>query len=444
MKNPILSLFLFAAVHASASADPLADQRADLEALKNDYVMQSLAFSAEARQAALAHIGKLQQRDTVMAPPVYAAELMRISAMAGNGHDFFDTGKGWSPTHRLPLRLSWHADGMVVMRAAPQWARLAGARVTRIEGRTLEQLLADLRQFEGGPDAYIRWNKIWTIEQPAMLHAMGIAARDDRVRLTVQHADGRSESVEVEATPNAAQPTDQGRIGSWSTAASPKEQELGWVNAVRAQEDPLYLREPGRLYRTVELPQLDALYVQFRANFDGKNEPVAEFARQVQEQLAATSRSHLILDQRFNVGGNSDLTETLMRQIGKRIKGRTYLLVGPRTFSAGIVSSGIVVHESSGKAIIVGEGVGDRLRWWSEGRHTCLPHSRHCVHITDGLWDIQRGCAGEKACYGDRFGIRIKGLDPHLSAPLTAAAWMAGRDPAMEAVAADLSTPKGQ
>jgi hypothetical protein len=58
--------------------------------------------------------------------------------------------------------------------------------------------------------------------------------------------------------------------------------------------------------------------------------------------------------------------------------------------------------------------------------------------MNTGLWDIVNGCAGNKACYSDQFDLRVKTLDPAIKAPLTSADWLANRDPALDAVAADL------
>ncbi|MFA9217781.1 MAG: hypothetical protein ACEQSK_11845, partial [Sphingomonadaceae bacterium] len=68
-------------------------------------------------------------------------------------------------------------------------------------------------------------------------------------------------------------------------------------------------------------------------------------------------------------------------------------------------------------------------------------HSRYCLHVTSGLWDLQHGCAAEAGCYGDRFAIRVNDLTPDLPAPVTAIAWRAGRDPSMEAIRRDLGLP---
>ena len=86
----------------------------------------------------------------------------------------------------------------------------------------------------------------------------------------------------------------------------------------------------------------------------------------------------------------------------------------------------------------MGEEVGDRLRWWSEGKLACLPNSHYCLHATTGLWDLRHGCGGEPHCYGDQYDSNVGSLQPEIWAPLTAAAWLKGEDPAMAAVERDI------
>ncbi len=123
-----------------------------------------------------------------------------------------------------------------------------------------------------------------------------------------------------------------------------------------------------------------------------------------------------------------------MRTIAERVPGRTFVIIGPYTFSAGIASLAALAHDGGARVTIVGEPVGDRSHWWSERETFCLPYSMACLNRQVGKWDVVNGCAGQRYCYGDQFDLRVTSLQPGLPAPLTVADWRAGRDPAMEAI----------
>jgi hypothetical protein len=349
------------------------------------------------------------------------------------------------PSTRLPFRMIWFPDALVIARASPAYAELLGARVEAIERMRPKALQARLRPYVGGPDQYLRWNALWLVESGGMLHAMGAARQPDRLRMRLRRADGRVVELTVPFVPRAEAPAGASPPRFWSAAAYASEAQHGWRSAIEGPAQPIYLRDPDEPFRIVSLLTLDALYVQFRANStaDAGGRDIRAFVRRVEEEIAASKPSYLILDLRFDIGGDIDQTRELSRRIAASIPARIFVLTGPYTFSAGLVFAAAMKHDARDRVTLVGEPVGDRLRFWSEGSHVCLPRSGYCLQASNGLWDLARGCAKEPACYGDRLDARVASLDPDIAAPITSRDWLSGRDPAMEAVAAAImsSTP---
>jgi hypothetical protein len=185
------------------------------------------------------------------------------------------------------------------------------------------------------------------------------------------------------------------------------------------------------------------LYLQMRAQFDAPEETVAGFQQQADEAISRSHPGNLIVDLRFDSGGNIDLTREWQRTLATRIPGRIYVVVGLYTFSAGIVAAAALKPDARDRARIVGEDVGDRLSWWSEGNDVCAPNSKYCLHRTTGLWDLVHGSAGRPECYGDKYDAQVETLKPDLYAPLTARTFLGGRDPAMEAIKREIEGTLG-
>ena len=146
----------------------------------------------------------------------------------------------------------------------------------------------------------------------------------------------------------------------WIPALWDGEREKGWRTAVDPSRAPLYLRRPDAWLRMIDLPDLEALYVQFRSNFDEGDEKIAPFVGAVSKRLKSSPPKNLILDLRFDTGGDNTQNRDLMREIAQRVPGRIYLLVGNYTFSAGIASAAALKHDGGDKVTIVGDAVGDR------------------------------------------------------------------------------------
>jgi hypothetical protein len=175
-------------------------------------------------------------------------------------------------------------------------------------------------------------------------------------------------------------------------------------------------------------------------NFDTGGGKLAQFSRKAIAELQRVPPTNVIVDLRHNIGGDVGLTADLMRHIASNTPGRIFVLTGPETLSAAMVSAAFLKKHGGDRTVLVGDDVGDHLRFWSEIRPVCLPNSKLCALASTGLWDLQKGCAGEPGCYKDNsvYDAVVEDLKPQVRAPLTVETYLKKRDPAMEAVIAQI------
>ena len=376
------ALLVVLGLASGAFAEPTPSRTADLERARSEYVGNSLAFSPEARIQANRFIDAQLPKFEAMSREEFLLCVTAITAFADNGHDGLNDEEGsWYPDARLPLRMIWFADGWVIACAAPAQVELLGARVLTAEGLTPKAMVERLRHVVGGTDAYRRWDGQWLIENAGMLHALGIVARADALQFELRLSDGRRERRAVVAGDSV--PKGAGPVRLWAPEPWPGEAEQGWRAAI-GEPAPLYLAEGSKAHRLRKLPELRAVYVQFRSHFDAPEETMDAFMHAVDAAIAEAAPKHLIVDLRFDTGGNADLTRDSVKELIARIPGTIYVLTGPYTFSAGIVTAGAFKHDGAGRVRIVGDGAGDRLRWTSEGSDACLPFSHYCLQVTTG------------------------------------------------------------
>ncbi len=426
------------------AADVAAGRQADVDYARSEYILKSQALLPEQRSRALTYLRQLGPRVASMSEAEFLLAMARVPAFADNGHDVFHSGKAaWWPKSRLPFSLVWFPDGLLIARAAPERKELLGARITRIEGLTPENLLTKLHAVCGGTEAYRRWNALWVVSNGQFMHALGLAKSEERLQFDALLRNGQSRSFAVDYVPESSVPAATRPTRLLSGELSKEEAEKGWTAAVPGDSEPLYQQQADLLFRRVRLPELDAIYLQLRSNMDEDNQAFEPFLEETLRELRAAPARNLVFDLRFNVGGDISQSRDFLREVTRLVPGRIYVLISRYTFSAGIVSVAALKHDAAGRAILVGEEVGDRLRFWSEGERACLPNSHFCLRQTSGLWDLERGCKSEPACYGDQFDATVGSLRPQLDAPLSAAAWLTGRDLAMESVRKDLLSPVG-
>jgi hypothetical protein len=158
---------------------------------------------------------------------------------------------------------------------------------------------------------------------------------------------------------------------------------------------------------------------------------------------------------RFNGGGNLMLTRDFMRQWPALVSGRFFVLTSRRTLSAAIASIAYLKQAGAQRVVIIGEPVGDRLMFFSDGRAIQLPHSGRFFLTATARMDYRDGCRKYDDCFQgvaqpgrptaplpagiastDRMPISIDTLEPDVLAPWTIESWLKGTDPMMQAVTA--------
>jgi hypothetical protein len=413
-------------------------QRQDLELARSGYLAKEMAYTPQTRRLAAAKIDALEARAGHLSPPELLVGLGEVAGLADNAHSGIHYHSPAAlPALRLPLRLLWFPDGLFVARASGAAEDLAGAQVLRVEGRTPDQLYARIKGLMGGKSIDRRKRLTELVESGGVLQAMHLAARADALTLTLKLPAGGVVTRRVAMTAQASQSPTADFERLWSPEPFPK--ETGWRAGLTPGDLPIYLRDADRPFRTVAFPERQAFYVQFRSNEDEDGYPIAPFLKTATAELEAAKPRDLIVDLRFDIGGNMLTTIDFMRRLPTLASRRVYLLVGPYTFSAGIISAAAVKKAGGAKVTVVGDELGDRPQFWSEGNVVRLPNSGLVLRYTDGQWDLDHGCAGKPGCMDRYVDVNGVSLAPEISAPLTARAWRAKRDPALDAVFARMA-----
>ena len=86
------------------------------------------------------------------------------------------------------------------------------------------------------------------------------------------------------------------------------------------------------------MPEIDGLYVQFRANStaDTEGREISQFVTRVHDEVKKPEPKNLVLDLRFDIGGDIDQTRDLARALTANVRERIYVITSRYTFSAAI------------------------------------------------------------------------------------------------------------
>ncbi|MGD8495892.1 MAG: hypothetical protein PVF05_06845 [Gemmatimonadales bacterium] len=396
---------------------------------ERDFLSVDNSFDAAEMREARGRLAELKKNADRLTDAQFELAVAEIAALSHNGHSGVYLGRWPLAFSRLAVRFLLTDEGLYVADAAPAYEALVGSRVVRIEGHDVDALRSAWARYyartRSGRDEAMHL----FLESPELLHAAGLAASPDSVRLEL--AGGRT----IDVGTSSAWPAPE---GIWRFLPDARLLEL--AAAGRVDGNPLSLREPDELFRLVELPARDAVYVQFRANhyFDGGGDMRSEAAEAI-ARLRALSPRFVIVDQRFNLGGDLNNTRDLMQAIPDIVgpEGRVVAITSGRTFSAGIASLGYLKQAGGDRVTIVGAPVGDELEFWAEGSPVILPNSGIAVGVATERHNYMTGCP-EPDCHGpiQRHPIRVQSLQPDVRPKLRYADVVGGTDAYLDAALA--------
>ena len=421
---PIASAALLAG--AAAAASPPALTARDAEAMR-EYVEKNRAYSAAARAESLRRL------DTLAAwlawPARFELEAAAIAALADNGHSVLFPPQWTTRYPRSPVRFGLFADGLFVIAAPPGLAGLIGSEVVEINGRPWRSVRDAYAGYQGGEQAFRDQFVTYFMEIPALLHAAGLGADPASLTLKLADRDGATSTVNVPArlTPLEGEAAFVGHPQLLEAAAM-----------VPASARPLYLQDAERPWRLVFTEAIDGAYIQLKST---AGEGISGFLSGALAELRARRPRNIVVDLRFNLGGDLNLARDFMQALpALAAGGRLYAITSGRTFSAAISSLGYLKQAAGDRLTIVGEPIGDRLEFWAEGEMIRLPGAGAMLLYATERHNYMTGCP-EADCHAAirDHPIRVATLRPDLPTPLRFADFIAGRDPAMAAIAADIN-----
>ena len=423
---PLKQILLAIASIAAALPAAAAPGPADVAAVR-DYVEKNRAYSPAARAEALRRLDLLP--GLAADPARFELEAAHIAALADNGHSVLLPPQWPSRYKRSPVHLGLFADGLFVIAAPPDRQALLRRRVRAINGHPWQAVRALYARYQGGEQGFRDQFVTLFMESPALLAAAGLGNDPDALTLTLEGVRrGRPEIVTIAArlTPFEGERAFIGYPPLLDAAA-----------LLPAEARPLYLQDAERPFQLAFPAEIDGAYLQLKAI---RGLEIDAFLTATLAQLGAVRPRNIVVDLRFNMGGDLNITRAFMRALPRLTGGgRLYAITSGRTFSAAISSLGYLKEAAGERLTIVGEPIGDRLEFWAEGDIVQLPGLGAFMLYASERHNYVTGCP-EADCHRAirDHPIHVRSLQPDIATPLSFAAFRAGRDPAMDAIARDI------
>ncbi len=345
-------------------------------------------------------------------------EFQRLIVLLGDGHAGVYPDPDLDANRRgLPVQFYLFEEGLFIIAGAPAHRDLLGAQVLAFDGIDVEPVMAAVEPL------ICRDNEIWVkqsaphrLREVQVLHALGLAGSPDTVTLTLLDLKGATRDVQLTTDPRYSRANLQRhffRPAEWVTLESTIESPV-----------PLYLRHMSLPHWHEVLPEERMVYAQINAVRNAPGSSLQDFGNRIVDAAEAPGIDRLVLDLRWNPGGNTFLEMHLLtRLIGSKKlnrQGHLFVVIGRATFSAAQNFSTLLDRHT--EAIFVGEPTGSSPTFVGETMEFRLPYSQAYANVSDLLW--QSGWPMDYRPW----------LAPLLYTPPTFAAYRNNLDPAMEAI----------
>lgn len=416
------------------TGDSLAEKNAqDLAHLRNMHLIER-SFDAQTSKAFVHAVDELAARASDLDRPALAMAAAKAVALARNGHTNVLGLAGGQGFNAVPLRFGWFADGLFVVRTMSEHRDLLGAQILTLNGRSPEELVAALRPYVGGTDAYARELSPNFMISPELLHAAKLAGKPDESEFRFRKADGSEVERTLGVSPGKGEPSTR---TVWPrrdlSPIAPDKSDAGWVHVLDGVETPPYLSRPDQNFWHAYLEADDILYVQLNRFRDQEPVLMSDYLSELLAEAGKRKVRRAVVDLRFSPGGNYMLGTDFSRLLPDVVpSGRIFILTSGNTFSAAISIASRLKYYAGERAVLVGEEMGDAGQMWGEGGTTVMPNSRIAFRYTTAYHDWENGCRLSQVttCFLPNYfyGTAAGSLLPTVPVAQTFASYAAGDD----------------
>lgn len=341
-------------------------------------------------------------------------EFRRILALLGDGHAWVSVDgdqKEWR--RELPIRLFQFGESVHITAASEEYADLVGRELLSIDGRPVRSVLDAVEPVTTNDNRQqLLGEAVGGLRHLPILHALGVTDRPDSVRLEV--GDGTGSRLVTVTAVDPPEPAwgHRHRLPDWP-----------WLPD-RSPNPPAHLARIGERYWFAHDAANSLIHFGFNSLVEEPDEPLAEFFEKLFAQFDEVDADRLVIDLRWNGGGNTLKAMPLLTHILARPRlnrpNALFIIIGRNTFSAAQNTATMLGAHT--EATFVGEPTGSSPNFTGEVIEFRLPYSGLTANVSDLYWQTSTPL-------DERTWIA-----PDLYTPPQLSDWVTGHDPALAAI----------
>ena len=292
----------------------------------------------------------------------YYFVLSSFLALSNDSHTSLEAGDIYSHFLYYPLQLNYVGDKVYVVSGLINFKDCMGKEVTAINGVNIK-VIEEKASFVVPHDNTV-YLKLWLNNQlnnTSFLSFIDVAD-SDKAPVTLTFSDGKNVSL----SPTLSQEIDRDDIISAFSSYSP------------------YIYQG--YYRAMEIRD-DVLLISYNTCSDNPSYPMKNFTSDLKKVLSKKKYSKIIVDLRYNGGGNSAVLNSVIKLL-KKEKCSKYALIGENTFSSAILNA--VSLKDDADFTLVGTPTGGSINHYGELKSFTLPETGWEVYYSSKYFKLSK------------------------------------------------------
>ncbi|WP_089378086.1 S41 family peptidase [Lutibacter flavus] len=287
-------------------------------------------------------------------------KIIKLFGALGSGHNFIlPTSPNKGALKKLPVQFYQFNDGLFIVDAEEGFEQWIGYKVDLIESTPVKEALQKTNAVNARDnDMQILWLGPYYLGLPDVLEGLGIIKNANQVTITLSDKEGKSEKVTMNPV-------------AWQFTGMPILPKLKTGN------QPLFLSKKEDNYWLKTLPEHNAMYIQFNVVQQKEELTLLDFNLKLRENIKKSNTQNLILDLRFNSGGDGSIFPPMLKTLIEfeviNPKGKIFVLISRETFSA--AQNLLTEITKFTNPILVGEPSGSKPSFIGEAGWFQLPYS---------------------------------------------------------------------
>jgi hypothetical protein len=327
--------------------------KADLDFLKSNLPQKHINLFAKISQSEFEkQISNIESKIDTLPEEEFLNELFQLMVAVGDEHTQINPLNLFSYT--LPINFTFFKEGLFVTEATQPDLLLA--QLKEINGMPVEKVMEKFKSIiPNYNQSFFQTILLFYINNTYILKGLRVTNSKELVSYTLEKPNGTRIILEL-------------KHGNKEKKLQPE------------QFSTLAAYNGTGNYQYTYYPDKNTLYFNYRNCKEDANYPFEQFNKELFESIATNKPKKLVIDLRYNGGGNSRILAPFLARLKTselNSTGKLYVLIGKMTFSSALLNA--LDLKRNYNTILVGEPTAGSINHYGETRAFELPNTKATV-----------------------------------------------------------------